>query len=124
MTKTYVAKPIKVEAFQYGFETSPLWFLAAIRKRFIQVMPSKGHVVVKTEDGKINFYDPKTFNALFHTVEEAKDLDGNGTVDAREKAIASETTKKRTPRKSKTKTKEETKPVEEEGSREEKQSEE
>ncbi|AGH57630.1 hypothetical protein PYDG_00101 [Pseudoalteromonas phage pYD6-A] len=103
MTKTFVAKPIKVEAFQYGFETSPLWFMVAIRKRTIHLMPAKGHIVVKTEDGKINFYDPKTFNALFHSLEEAQDLNQDGVVDEREKAIATETEnkKKRAPRKKK-----------------------
>lgn len=95
MSKQYVAKPLKVDAFQYGKDVSPLWFLTAIRKRQIKLMPSRGHIVAKTEAGKINFYDPITFNALFETVESATDLNKDGTVDTREKAIASETKAKR-----------------------------
>lgn len=94
MTK-FIAKPIAVEAFQYGVEDQPLWFLKAIRTKQVLVRPSKGHIVAKTESGNINFYDPKTFNALFETVEESKDLNNDGKVDSREKAIASETTKKK-----------------------------
>ena len=93
MTKTFIAKPIKVEAFQYGAETQPYWFLQAIRTGKVPVHPTKGTIVAKTEAGQINYYNPKTFNALFCTEEEAQDLDGNGTIDTREKAIASETMK-------------------------------
>ena len=93
MSKTYIAKPIKVEAFQYGAEPQPLWFLHAIRTKKVPVSPTKGTIVAKTESGQINYYNPKTFNALFCTEEEAQDLDGNGTLDTREKAIASETIK-------------------------------
>lgn len=101
MTK-FVAKPIKVDAFQYGIEGSPSWFLSALRKKQIQILPSKGHIVAKTESGKINIYDPITFNALFETVSESKDLNKDGVIDSREKAIASEVTKKkRKPRKPK-----------------------
>lgn len=103
MSKQYVAKPLKVDAFQYGTDTSPLWFLQAIRKRHIHIMPSKGHIVAKTEAGKINFYDPITFNALFETVVAAEDLDKDGTIDSREKAIASETKKKKSTKPKKTK---------------------
>lgn len=95
MTKTYLPKPIKVEAFQYGTDKSPAWFLKALRTRTVQLNPAPGTVVAKTESGKINYYDPVTFNALFESTEESKDLDKDGEVDVREKAIASETKKKR-----------------------------
>lgn len=101
MVNKFRAKPIEVEAFQFGVDTQPLWFLQAIRKKLIHVMPVKGTIVAKTEDGKINLYDPKTFNALFETVTEAQDLNKDGIVDAREKAIDSEVKKKRAPRKKK-----------------------
>ena len=66
MVNKYISKPVEVEAFIYGSNAAaPLWFLTAIRKRQIQIMPTKGMVVVKTDAGKINFYDPITFNALF-----------------------------------------------------------
>lgn len=114
MVKQFKAKPIVVEAFQYGVDVQPLWFLTAIRKRQLHVMPSKGIIVAKTQDDKINFYDPKTFNALFETIEQAKDLDGDGIIDAREKAIASEATKKRQKRKPKAKEEPKSKEVTEE----------
>lgn len=96
MSTTYIAKPIKVEAFVYGGnESAPLWFLTALRKRQIHILPSPGHIVVKTEAGKINFYDPTTFHALFETEESAKDLNKDGEVDTREEAIATETKNKK-----------------------------
>ncbi|AUR82485.1 hypothetical protein NVP1152O_002 [Vibrio phage 1.152.O._10N.222.46.E1] len=101
MSKQFVAKPVKVEAFQFGTDTQPLWFLAAIRKKQILIMPSKGHIVTKSDAGKINIYDPVTFNALFETVAQAQDLNGDGIIDEREKAIATEVAKKRKPRKKK-----------------------
>ena len=101
MTKTYLPKPIKVEAFQYGTDKSPAWFLKALRTRTVQLNPAPGTVVAKTESGKINYYDPKTFNALFESFEEAKDINKDGVIDAREKAIASEVKKKRMPKKKK-----------------------
>lgn len=101
MTKQYIAKPIKVEAFVYGQDEVPVWFLKALRSRLIHIKPNPGSIVVKTESGKINYYDPKTFNALFESFEEAKDINKDGVVDAREKAIASEVKKKRTTKKKK-----------------------
>lgn len=102
MVNKFKAKPVEVEAFQFGVDTQPLWFLTAIRKKQIQIMPSKGHIVAKTSDGKINIYDPRTFNALFETVKEAQDLNKDGVVDSREKALDTEVTKKkRKPRKKK-----------------------
>lgn len=102
MSKKYKAKPMEVEAFVYGSnEESPLWFLKALRSKRIHLRPSVGHVVALTPSGKINYYDPTTFAALFETVEEAKDLNKDGVVDAREEAIATEVKKKRKPRKKK-----------------------
>lgn len=102
MSKQYIAKPIKVEAFIYGGnEKSPVWFLSALRKRHVHLLPALGQVVVKTESGKINYYDPKTFNALFESVEEAKDLNRDGVVDPREQAIDTEVKNKRKTKKKK-----------------------
>lgn len=97
MTK-FVAKPMEVDAFQYGVEKQPAWYLTAVRKGFVKVTPAKGHIVAKTPAGKINLYDPKTFNALFETVAKSKDLNKDGKVDKREEALATETKKKRKPR--------------------------
>ncbi|AUR87148.1 hypothetical protein HYP58_gp02 [Vibrio phage 1.097.O._10N.286.49.B3] len=101
MSKQFVAKPVKVEAFQFGTDVQPLWFLAAIRKKQILIMPSKGHIVTKTDAGKINIYDPVTFNALFETVEQPKDLNKDGVVAPQEETVATETKVKRKPRKKK-----------------------
>ncbi len=101
MSNKFVAKPIAVEAFQYGKDTQPLWFLTAIRKRIIKIMPAPGHIVAKTESGQINIYDPVTFNALFETVDQSKDLNKDGVVDSREEALATETKKKRKYKKNK-----------------------
>lgn len=100
MSKTYRAKPTEVQAFVYGGnEAAPIWFLSALRKRQVHLRPALGQVVVKTESGKINYYDPKAFNALFESVEEAKDLNKDGVVDTREEAIETEVKKKRKPKK-------------------------
>lgn len=100
MSKTYRAKPTEVQAFVYGGnEAAPVWFLSALRKRQVHLRPALGQVVVKTDSGKINYYDPKAFNALFESVEEAKDLNKDGVVDTREEAIETEVKKKRKPKK-------------------------
>lgn len=102
MSKKYQAKPMEVEAFVYGTnEDAPLWFLKALRNKRVHVRPAVGHVVALTPSGKINYYDPKTFGALFESLEESKDLDKDGKVDTREEAIATEVKKKRKPRKKK-----------------------
>lgn len=109
MGNKYKSKPIEVEAFVYGSnEASPIWFIKALRSKRIHVRPSVGHVVVLTPAGKINYYDPITFAALFESIEEAKDLNKDGKVDKREEALATETKKKRT------KVKKKDKPVESE----------
>lgn len=95
----FVAKPIKVEAFQYGTDPQPKWYLEAVRKRTFKVSPNKGAIIAKTESGQFNIYDARTFNALFETVVEAKDLNKDGIISPREKAIASETkAKKKAPK--------------------------
>lgn len=100
MSKTFRAKPLEVQAFVYGGnEAAPIWFLTALRKRQVHLRPALGQVVVKTNSGKINYYDPKAFNALFESVEEAKDLNKDGVVDTREEAIETEVKKKRKPKK-------------------------
>lgn len=97
----FIAKPIKVEAFQYGSEPQPKWYLEAVRKRTFKVNPTKGAIIAKTQSGQFNIYDARTFNALFQTVEEAKDLNKDGIISPREQAIATETKakKKRAPKK-------------------------
>ncbi|APC46072.1 hypothetical protein HYP06_gp067 [Vibrio phage vB_VspP_pVa5] len=108
MSKTYRAKPTEVEAFVYGGnEAAPVWFLSALRKRQVHLRPALGQVVVKTDSGKINYYDPKAFHALFESVDEAKDLNKDGVIDKREEAIETEVKKKRKPRKKKEEVKEE-----------------
>jgi hypothetical protein len=91
MSYTFVAKPIKVKAFQVGTDKDPAWFLKARRLNQVKVLPARGMVVAMTEAGVINYYDPKTFNSLFETLEESLDLNNDGVIDTREKAIASET---------------------------------
>ena len=91
----FIAKPVEVEAFQVGVGKDPAWFLLARRRKQINVLPAAGTIVTKTNSGKINYYDPVTFNALFESVEESQDLDNNGVVDSREKAIATEANQKR-----------------------------
>lgn len=91
----YIARPLKVDAFQYGVDVQPLWYITAKRKRQIHISPQHGMIVARTEAGQFNFYDAKTFNALFETLDEAMDLNGDGVVDAREKALATEVKKKR-----------------------------
>lgn len=98
----YIAKPTEVDAFQYGTEKQPSWFLKAVREKKLKVSPSKGHIVAKTAEGRINLYDPLTFMGLFETVSEAKDLDEDGTISPREEAIATEV-KRKTPKKRKAK---------------------
>lgn len=95
----YTAKPIKVEAFTFGIDKQPGWYLKAVRLGTIKLQPAKGTIVTKTESGQFNLYDQRTFNALFETEQEAKDLDKDGVIDAREEALATETKKKRTTRK-------------------------
>ena len=92
MTK-YVAKPIEVDAFQYGKDELPKWF-----KKVRHSLPAipLNTIVVKTNSNDIEYYTIHKFKELFHTVDESKDLDGDGTLDTREKAIASETIKIKT----------------------------
>lgn len=89
MTK-YISKPIEVDAFTVGQSKDPEWFLLARKNKQVSTLPQSGTVVAKTSDNQIAYYSPEVFDKLFETVEEAEDLDGNGTVDPREKAIATE----------------------------------
>lgn len=97
----YVAKPIEVDAFVYGVDKLPGWWIKARRKNPMLVAPTTGTVVTKSVNGKVGFYDKTTFDALFESKKASTDLNKDGVVDTREKAINTEVKKKRRKRRTK-----------------------
>lgn len=62
---TYSTRFYDVEAFVFGVEPIPHWWIAARRKNSMLIPPSRGTVVAQLPDNNILFYDLKTFRSLF-----------------------------------------------------------